>query len=125
MRQPTLDGCARFGGRGQDIARVDITRRTTRGFPSQTHDHMAPPIDLNRLIIRNVASTFLARVRGASGLPDEVSDGDVAVIDRSLTPAIGDLVVVADGEGLALRRLDRFCENVWGVVTMTLRRFLN
>jgi len=69
------------------------------GFPSPADDFIKEEIDLQRLLIANRPATFLVRVAGDSMLLARLHDGDLAVVDRSLTPRNGDIVVVdIDGE---------------------------
>ncbi|MCJ2081831.1 LexA family protein [Methylobacterium sp. J-090] len=69
------------------------------GFPSPADDFVEEEIDLQRLLIVNRPATFLVRVAGDSMVLAHLHDGDLAVVDRSLTPRTGDVVVVdIDGE---------------------------
>lgn len=69
------------------------------GFPSPADDFVEEEIDLQRLLITNRPATFLVRVAGDSMITKQLHDGDLAVVDRSLTPRAGDVVVVdIDGE---------------------------
>ena len=69
------------------------------GFPSPADDFIEEEIDLQRLLIRNRPATFLVRVAGDSMILARLFDGDLAVVDRSLPPRNGDIVVVdIDGE---------------------------
>ncbi len=69
------------------------------GFPSPAEDFIEQEIDLQRLLVPNRPSTFLVRVSGDSMVLARLFDGDIAVVDRSLTPSDGDIVVVdIDGE---------------------------
>ena len=69
------------------------------GFPSPADDYVEEEIDLQRLLIVNRPATFLVRVAGDSMVGKQLHDGDLAVVDRSLTPRAGDVVVVdIDGE---------------------------
>jgi len=63
------------------------------GFPSPAQDYMSDSIDLNRDIIRHGDSTFYARAAGDSMIDAGVNDGDILVIDRSLSPRNGDMAV--------------------------------
>lgn len=69
------------------------------GFPSPADDHMEPPLDLNRSLVRNPAATFFARVSGDSMKDDCICDGDLLVVDKSVEP-YNDCVAVCflDGE---------------------------
>lgn len=63
--------------------------RARLGFPSPADDFMDDAIDLHRLLVRNPAATFLYRADGWSMSGAGVSDGDILVVDRSVTPRRG------------------------------------
>ncbi|MDR3058933.1 MAG: translesion error-prone DNA polymerase V autoproteolytic subunit [Prevotella sp.] len=63
------------------------------GFPSPAQDYLEISIDLNRELIRNPSSTFLAHVKGDSMQDAGIEDGDILVIDKSLEAKNGDTVV--------------------------------
>lgn len=68
------------------------------GFPSPAADYLEEAIDLNRYVIRNKAATFYARIDGNSMEPI-LSNNDLVVVDRSLTPVDGDIALCyIDGE---------------------------
>lgn len=75
-----------------------LAKAVRAGFPSPADDFVEPGIDLNDVLIRNRISTFLVRVDGDSMIAKGLFDGDLAVVDRSLDPLDGDVVVV-DVEG--------------------------
>ncbi len=69
------------------------------GFPSPANDHAEGEIDLAKLLIENRPATFIVRVEGESMTEARMFDGDLAIVDRSLIPLNGDIVVVdIDGE---------------------------
>ncbi|HOP04633.1 MAG TPA: translesion error-prone DNA polymerase V autoproteolytic subunit [Tenuifilaceae bacterium] len=69
------------------------------GFPSPADDYLEGKLDLNSLLIRNPSSTFFARVRGSSMKNAGIHDGDILIIDKSLTPSHNSvLVCFIDGE---------------------------
>jgi DNA polymerase V len=75
------------------------------GFPSPAQDYFSGRIDLNKHLINDITSTFLVRVSGHSMEGAGISDGDELVVDRSLTPVDGNVVVaVVDGE-MTIKRL--------------------
>ena len=76
-----------------------LAKAVRAGFPSPADDFIEEEIDLQRLLIANRPATFLVRVSGDSMILARLFDGDLAVVDRSLTPRNGDIVVVdIDGE---------------------------
>ena len=75
------------------------------GFPSPAQDYYDGPIDLTEQLVKDKAATFIVRVVGDSMEQAGVSDGDELLVDRSLVPRHGDVVVaVLDGE-LTVKRL--------------------
>lgn len=114
------------------------------GFPSPAQDYMELSIDLNKELIKNPSSTFYGRVVGNSMQDENIVEGDILVIDKSLELADGDLAVCfVDGEFTVKRvRLEKDAaylvpsnpdyptikvteENeflVWGVVTYTIKK---
>ena len=63
------------------------------GFPSPAQGSFGDAIDLNRELISNPAATFCARVIGNSMIDAGINDGDLLIIDKSLTPHNGDIAV--------------------------------
>jgi DNA polymerase V len=69
------------------------------GFPSPAESHIESTLDLNELLIQHKAATFFCRVSGHSMRDAGIHDRDLIVIDRSLEPRNGDIVVAAvEGE---------------------------
>jgi DNA polymerase V len=76
-----------------------LARAVRAGFPSPADDHAEGEIDLAKLLIENRPATFIVRVSGDSMTAARMFDGDLAIVDRSLMPLNGDIVVVdIDGE---------------------------
>jgi DNA polymerase V len=75
------------------------------GFPSPADDFLDEGIDLTRLIVRHPPATFLWKVDGHSMRDAGIYDGDLLVVDRSLTPRHGDVVVVIVHGERSLKRL--------------------
>ncbi len=79
------------------------------GFPSPAEDHSDLKLDLNKELIKNPSSTFFARVSGESMIEDGVDDGDLLIVDKSISPYDGALAVCyIDGEFTLKRvRIDK------------------
>lgn len=112
------------------------------GFPSPAEDHIDGKLDLNRHYIKNPAATFFVRVAGDSMTGAGIHNGDLLIVDRSLEPLPGRVVIaVINGEHTVKRlhregdRLLLLAENanyppivvseleelhIWGVVTCVL-----
>ena len=63
------------------------------GFPSPAEDYLNESLDFNRDLIRHPEATFYGQVEGDSMMDVGICDGDIAVIDRSIEPQHGDVVV--------------------------------
>lgn len=87
------------------------------GFPSPADDYVEARIDLNLELIPRPLATFFMRVRGDAMAGDGILDGDLLVIDRSLRPRPGMLVVVCHGGAFLLRRLQRRGGRLWLVAS--------
>lgn len=82
------------------------------GFPSPAEQYVEPQLDLNELLIKRPAATFFLRVEGDSMIGAGIHDRDLLVVDRSLRPASGDIVVASiDGEFT----VKYFCKDAEGV----------
>jgi len=73
--------------------------RVPAGFPSPAADYMEDRIDLNRVLINDPVSTYLLRVEGESMIDANINDGDVVIVDSSITAKDNDIVIASvDGE---------------------------
>ncbi|WP_126147947.1 LexA family protein [Synechococcus elongatus] len=75
------------------------------GFPSPADDYIEQRLDLNRHLIKNPAATFMARVSGDSMIGVGIHDGDVIIVDRSLEPRDGQIVIAVLNGELTVKRL--------------------
>ena len=114
------------------------------GFPSPAEDYADKRLDINDYLVRNPVSTFFFTVKGDSMEDADIVDGDILVVDRSVRPRHGHVVVAfVNGERLVKRlyrragRLALVAENpayptldiqdgmeleVWGVVVGKFKR---
>ncbi len=100
---------------------------THKGFPNAAAERSRAPLSLDRLLIAHPSSTYFFRIRGHSWHRLGVFDGDTAIIDRSLTPHEGSIIIDWD-EGGSLQ-LSQWAPNtertLWGVVTAIIHTFKN
>lgn len=75
------------------------------GFGSPGTDSTVKRIDLNDALIRHPQSTFAMRAAGTNMLDAGIDDGDVLLVDRTLTPMHGHVVVAVVDSELVCRRL--------------------
>ena len=63
------------------------------GFPSPAADHLEKEISLDQLLNIRAPNVYLVSIDGDSMQGAGIYSGDVAVVDRSLEPVHGDVVV--------------------------------
>lgn len=76
------------------------------GFPSPADDYLRDSLDFNRDLIKNPEATFYGRVSGDSMRDAGINEGDIAVIDRSLQPTDGDVIVAYVNEEFTIKYLN-------------------
>jgi DNA polymerase V len=67
--------------------------KVSAGFPSPAQDYVEQTLDLNELCIKRPAATFFVRVDGDSMMDAGIFSNDILIVDRSVKPAHGDVVV--------------------------------
>ena len=67
--------------------------KVSAGFPSPAQDYVEQTLDLNELCIKRPAATFFVRVEGESMIDAGIFHNDILVVDRSVKPQHGDIVV--------------------------------
>lgn len=112
------------------------------GFPSPAEDYVEGRLDLNQFMVKHPAATFFVRVSGDSMIGAGIHHDDILVVDRSLEPVSGRVVIAVVNGELTVKRLVRcngearlLAENpnyppmelteetaceVWGVVTFVI-----
>ncbi len=70
----------------------------TTGFPSPAQGYEEKPIDLNYLLVKNPAATFIMKYEGDSQGTEGIERGDYLIVDCSVTPKDGTLAVVRHDE---------------------------
>lgn len=112
------------------------------GFPSPAQDYIEQRLDLNQLCIKHPAATFFVRVDGESMIDAGIHANDILVVDRSIAPEHGDIVIASLLGELTVKQLElkpqvrliprnknyatieitEECElNIFGVVTSVIR----
>jgi DNA polymerase V len=77
------------------------------GFPSPAEDDAEEKLDLNDLLIRHPSATFFLRVSGSSMIKAGIHHNDILVVDRSLEPVNGKIVIASLNGELTVKRLCR------------------
>lgn len=83
------------------------------GFPSPAADYADDQLDFNELLIQRPASTYCLRVSGLSMRDAGILPDDIIVVDRSLRPASGDIVVASLEGEFTVKRFLRRGQSAW------------
>ena len=124
-----------------------VISKVSAGFPSPADDYLEKNLSIDKLLIKNQASTFLIRVGGDSMINIGIYEGDILIIDRSLDAKNKDIVIASIFDELTVKRLifdiqgnpQLKAENplysnieiknkedliIWGVVTSAIHQFI-
>ena len=73
--------------------------KVSAGFPSPADDYIEKGLSLDELLVKHPSATYLVRASGHSMIGAGIYDGDVLIIDRSVTAITGDIVIASiDGQ---------------------------
>lgn len=121
-----------------------FTTAVSAGFPSAAEEWIEEVLSIDELLIKRPSATFLLRVSGESMTGAGIIDGAVLVVDRSIDPKPGHIVVASVSGDFTVKRLmhgesghlvlcpanDKFQpitltedSMVWGVVTAAINQF--
>ncbi|MFT9232201.1 MAG: S24 family peptidase [Bifidobacterium sp.] len=75
------------------------------GFPSVAQDYFAGDFSFDENVITNPDTTFILHVAGDSMEGAGIFDGDLLIVDRSISPAANDIVVAILDDELTVKRL--------------------
>jgi DNA polymerase V len=84
----------------------DVLTANATGFGAAADDYMERGIDLNEQLIHNKPATFFMRVSGNSMIGAGIHDGDIAIVDRSIKPNNGKIVIAVVNGDMLIRRLE-------------------
>jgi DNA polymerase V len=85
----------------------DIKTADATGFGAAADDYAERGIDLNEQLIRNKPATFFMRVRGDAMVGAGIHDGDIVIVDRSVKPASGKVIIAVLNGEMLIRRLEK------------------
>jgi DNA polymerase V len=124
-----------------------FTERIHAGFESPATDYQEERIDLNNYVTKYPEATFYAKVFGDCMTGSGIYEGDLLVVDKSMSPKNGDVVVgILDGEFIlrayfrykneeylmpdnpfykAIKRTESTFFEIWGVVPFTIHNQQN
>ena len=108
MKIKNLGGCL---DPDENTTKVPIfTEKVQVGWPSPADDYVERSIDLNEFLISNTAATYLVRAKGDSMLNVGINDGAVLIVDRSIEPQHGKIVIASIDGSYACKKLQLYPE---------------
>jgi DNA polymerase V len=124
----------------------DVPTANATGFGSAAYDYMERGIDINEQLIKNKPATFFMRVEGSSMINACIHHGDVVIVDRSIRPQSGNIIIATLDGNMLIRRLEKTMNKIrlvpetnklspmeitdqsdfgiWGVVTYIIKAVL-
>ena len=99
-------GSVHKAAKGDPMRRPLFLSQISAGFPSPADDYIETTLDLNEELIANETSTFFLTVSGTSMTQVGIHDGDTIIVDRSIEPTGGDVVVAALDGALTVKRYE-------------------
>lgn len=125
--------------------RLELARKMETGFPSPASDHLEKALSLEELVVFRPSATFYVRAQGNAMQRSGIHDKDILIVDRSITPRHGNIIVTSIDEEPSIRRFAKQGSRIflvsddsslqpiaitkettwtiWGVVTHVIHRF--
>jgi DNA polymerase V len=92
----------------------------TTGFGSPAETYVSKRLDLNELIPKDLVTTFYFRYEGENKF--DVRKGDILVIDKSVEPEEGDLVISITDKFILEKFEYNANQKIWGTITWILNQ---
>lgn len=84
---------------GKKLKPLKILGRIQAGFPNTTEEEVLETISLDDFLVKNPRSTFVIKVSGDSMIGAGIMPGDYILVDRTMIPKNGQIVVAqVDGD---------------------------
>jgi DNA polymerase V len=76
------------------------------GYPSAAQDIVQTPVDLNDILVKNKQSTFIFVAEGNSMEGEHIPEGALLIVDTSLLPRTGHIVLAEVNNEYTLKKID-------------------
>ena len=88
---------------GSEISIPLFLSSVSAGLPVEASTEVENKIDLNEFLVKHPATTFFAKVKGNEMAEAGIHDGDFLIIDRSIKPEDGKIVVASINDELSVK----------------------
>ena len=92
---------------GNSMGQWLVEQGVSAGFPSPANDFKEVRISLDNELVKNKEATFYAKVSGDSMIDAGLDDGDLLVIDRSLSPENGKIAICFIDGDFTVKRIKK------------------
>lgn len=89
----------------KDFNQWNVRTANATGFGAAADDYAERGIDLNEQLIKNKPATFFLRVNSNAMVGAGIHTGDVVIVDRSLEPRNGSVIIAVLNGEMLIRRL--------------------
>ena len=93
--------------KGNSTGQWLVEQGISAGFPSPADDFKEVKISLDKELVKNKEATFYARVSGDSMIGAGLDDGDLLVIDKSLSPENGKIAICFIDGDFTVKRIKK------------------
>lgn len=96
------------------------------GFPNPAADRQSTPLSLDRLLVKHPISTYLFRIRGHAWEERGIFDGDIALVDRAISPRPTNLVITWEEQEFTIIPLAKAKKDTepWGTLTTIIHQYM-
>src|SRR5687767_15981529 len=91
----------------KQFSQQEVRTANATGFGAAADDYAERGIDLNEELIKNKPATFFFRMNGDAMTDAGIFDNDVIIVDRSLKPVHGKIIVAILNGELLVRRFHK------------------
>lgn len=87
--------------------------RVSAGLPSLADDYIERHLDLNMHLVRHPSDSFLVQAMGDSMIGAGIFENDTLIVDKSIPPKSGKIIIAALNGELTVKRLKLKLGKIW------------
>lgn len=91
----------------KEFQQQNVRNANATGFGAAADDYATRGLDLNEYLIRNKPATFFLRIQSESMIEAGIHQGDLVIVDRSITPGNGHIVIASLNGEMLIRRYEK------------------
>lgn len=91
----------------KEFQQQNVRNANATGFGAAADDYATRGLDLNAYLIRNKPATFFLRIQSESMIGAGIHQGDLVIVDRSVTPGNGHIVIASLNGEMLIRRYEK------------------